>query len=74
MAKQIEYPNAEITIIWQPSLCRHSGICVQMLPQVYYPAERPWIKPFNAATEQLINQINNCPSGALSYKFNPEKK
>lgn len=65
-----EYSNGELTVIWQPHLCIHSGICVRMLPQVYNPSERPWVKPQNATTEELINQISECPSGALSYKMN----
>jgi len=63
-----EYSNGEITIVWQPKKCIHSGICVKTLPKVYNPQERPWIKPENATTEELINQVAQCPSGALSIK------
>jgi len=63
-----EYSNKEITIVWQPKKCIHSGVCVKTLPEVYNPEERPWIKPENATTEELINQVSNCPSGALSIK------
>jgi uncharacterized Fe-S cluster protein YjdI len=73
MEKKIEYSNGDITIIWQPGLCQHSGICVRMLPDVYQPNNRPWVKPENAATDQLIYQINHCPSGALSFRFNHQK-
>ena len=67
-----EYTNGELTVVWQPKLCTHSGICVKTLPQVYNPKERPWCKPENAATEKLKNQIENCPSGALSYEMNKQ--
>ncbi|EGJ99974.1 MAG: (4Fe-4S)-binding protein [Prevotella sp.] len=70
MEKKIEYTNGELTIVWQPELCQHAGVCVKMLPEVYNPKDRPWVKPGNATTEQLIAQINKCPSGALSYKLN----
>lgn len=63
-----EYSNGEITIVWQPKLCIHSGVCVKTLPQVYNPQERPWIKPENATTRELLNQVAKCPSGALSIK------
>ena len=65
-----EYSNGEITIIWQPEKCMHSGICVKTLPAVYHPKEKPWIKPENASTQELIEQIKKCPSGALSFKYN----
>lgn len=63
-----EYSNGEITIVWQPSLCIHSGVCVKTLPNVYHPKEKPWITIENATTEALINQVALCPSGALSIK------
>lgn len=68
-----EYTNGEMTIIWQPDICIHSGICVQTLPQVYKPKERPWIQIENATTDELIAQIKKCPSGALSYRLNKEE-
>ncbi|MDR1504777.1 MAG: (4Fe-4S)-binding protein [Prevotella sp.] len=70
MEKKIEYTNGELVIIWQPQFCQHAGVCVRMLPEVYNPKDRPWVKPENATTEQLIAQINKCPSGALSYHLN----
>ena len=63
-----EYSNGEITIVWQPKKCIHSGVCVKTLPKVYNPQERPWIKPENATTQELIDQVGKCPSGALSIK------
>ena len=67
-----EYSNGELTIIWQPEICVHAGVCFQTLPAVYRPSERPWIRIENATTEELIDQINHCPTGALSYRL--EKK
>lgn len=63
-----EYPNGEISVIWKPELCQHAGVCVKLLPKVYNPKEKPWIKVENATTEALKNQISKCPSGALSYR------
>ena len=63
-----EYTNGEITIIWKPEKCIHSGICVKTLPGVYNPKDKPWIKPENAQTQELISQVAKCPSGALSIK------
>ena len=70
MGKKIEYTNGELTIIWQPELCQHAGICVKTLPGVYKPKERPWIQIENATTAELIAQIKQCPSGALTYRMN----
>lgn len=73
MSKKIEYTNGELTIVWQPELCEHAGICVRTLPAVYNPKERPWVKIENATTSELIAQIDKCPSKALSYRLENKK-
>ncbi len=69
-----EYSNGEMTIVWKPDLCTHSAKCARGLPQVFQPRDKPWIKQHAATTEQIVNQIKNCPSGALSYYLNPKDK
>ncbi|MFC3196516.1 (4Fe-4S)-binding protein [Parapedobacter deserti] len=63
-----EYEKGETIIVWNPKLCIHSGICVRTLPAVYNPKARPWINTANATTEELIDQVGKCPSGALRIK------
>ena len=67
---QKEYKTDELTVIWRPELCQHAGECVRRLPKVYDVKARPWCKPENASTEELIAQIDACPSKALTYKLN----
>lgn len=71
-AKKIEYSNGEITVVWQPGLCAHSGNCVKNLPAVYKPKVRPWVQIENAKTGDIIKQMSTCPSGALSYYMSDE--
>lgn len=66
--KNHEYTNGEITILWQPHLCIHAGVCVKTLPKVYHPKDKPWITIENATSEELINQVQLCPSKALTIK------
>jgi uncharacterized Fe-S cluster protein YjdI len=68
------YSNGEVTIEWKNSLCTHSANCVKGLPQVFKPRESPWVTPENASTEVIIEQVKKCPSGALSYFMNSDKK
>ncbi len=67
-----EYSNGEITICWQPDVCIHSGNCVKNLAAVFKPQERPWIKPENASSEEIMSAVDKCPSGALFYRKNEE--
>ncbi len=65
-----EYKTDDLTIVWQPKLCQHAGICVKMLPKVYHPKDAPWCRPEMSTTEKLIEQIDCCPSKALTYRLN----
>lgn len=64
-----EYSNGEVTITWESNKCTHSGKCVRGLPKVFQPKEKPWIKIEAASTEELVEQVKKCPSGALVYYF-----
>ncbi|WP_420319944.1 (4Fe-4S)-binding protein [Flagellimonas sp.] len=68
-----EYTNGELTIVWKPKKCIHAAECVKALPKVYDPNRKPWIIAEGADTQALKNQINKCPSGALSYYMNGEE-
>ena len=68
------YTNGEVTIVWKNSLCTHSANCVKGLPDVFKPRESPWVNPENSTTEKIIEQVKKCPSGALSYFMNEDKK
>ena len=67
-----EYSNGDLTVIWKPKTCIHAAECVKRLPKVYRPDEKPWIQVEHATTAELKQQIDACPSGALSYRMNNE--
>lgn len=69
-----KYQNGDLTVVWKPKLCIHAATCVKMLPEVYNPEEKPWIKAENASVEALKSQISKCPSGALSYEMKDVKE
>ena len=62
-----KYSNKKVTVVWQSKICTHSAICVKGLSQVFNPRVRPWIKIDGAGTEQIIEQVKKCESGALSF-------
>ncbi len=63
-----EYSNKELIVYWDPDKCIHSRKCVNGLPQVFDRNKRPWINMQGASSEEIMNVIDRCPSGALSYK------
>ena len=64
------YIKGEITVVWQPDLCIHSTKCFKGLPGVFNPQRRPWVNMEAASTEEIRQQVERCPSGALSYFMN----
>lgn len=69
----IEYSNGELTIVWQPEVCIHAGICAEIFSEPCHPQEEVLGDPENTTTERLISRISKCPSGALTYKMNNVK-
>ncbi|MCB1327404.1 MAG: (4Fe-4S)-binding protein [Spirochaetales bacterium] len=62
------YHRGELTILWNASLCQHSGHCVGNLPEVFKPKERPWIQTDHATADEIARVVRGCPSGALSIE------
>lgn len=62
------YATSEISVIWKPSLCTKCHACVEGLPQVFKPDDRPWVKIDAATADEIASQVKACPSGALSLE------
>ena len=69
-----EYTNGEITVVWKPNTCIHSEKCWRGLVSVFNPKSKPWINIEGASTEEVIAQVDKCPSGALSWYRNEDGK
>ena len=67
-----KYSNGEVTVVWQPDVCIHSKLCWTELVEVFDPRKRPWIDMTGAETARIIEQVERCPSGALSFFRNDE--
>ncbi len=63
-----KYSNNEITVFWKPDVCIHSTNCWKASLKIFNPKRKPWIDMNAGTTEEIIKIVNNCPSGALSYK------
>jgi len=64
----LRYRNDEVTVLWRPALCIHSGICASGLPQVFNPRLRPWVAIDGATAAEIVAQVARCPSGALAIE------
>lgn len=64
------YEGDSITILDNRAVCSHAGFCTTGLSAVWRMKQEPWIDPDAADREAIIDTINQCPSGALSYQIN----
>ncbi|MBS1512317.1 MAG: (4Fe-4S)-binding protein [Bacteroidetes bacterium] len=70
--KKIKYSNDDITVVWKPELCKHSGRCVTQLPKVFDLKAHPWVNINGADKQAIIDQVAKCPTGALSVQVKNE--
>ena len=65
------YVTDDITVTFDPEVCIHSGVCLQVLPAVFDVRRRRWVRPELASAEAVAAAIRQCPSGALQYRVPP---
>jgi len=67
--KRDQYAGKKITIHDNRGVCAHIGHCTDGLNSVFKLNQEPWIDPDGATMEEIIETIEKCPSGALSYSI-----
>ena len=60
------YSKEDVTVVWKPNLCTHSGMCIRGLPSVFNRNARPWVNMDGSEAQEIAMQVRKCPSGALS--------
>jgi uncharacterized Fe-S cluster protein YjdI len=63
-----QYSGEQIEVSYDILRCTHARECVEKLPEVFDPDERPWIDPDNADVDDLAGVIMQCPTGALQFE------
>jgi uncharacterized Fe-S cluster protein YjdI len=74
MPKRLQvYEAPGITVTFDPNICRHTGVCVRGLPDVFDVARHRWVRPELASVEEVAAQVSRCPSGALQYRLTSDR-
>ncbi|KAA3610034.1 MAG: hypothetical protein D8M58_07655 [Calditrichaeota bacterium] len=71
--KRDNYKGKKITIHDNRGICAHAGRCTDGLAAVFHLNEEPWIHPDSASVNEIIETIQKCPSGALSYSIDEKE-
>jgi CDGSH-type Zn-finger protein/uncharacterized Fe-S cluster protein YjdI len=61
------YPGAEIDVEWDGRLCIHVGECGRADGDLFVGGRKPWCQPDLASTQDVVEVVERCPTGALSY-------
>ena len=73
MSKHLQlYETDEIAVTFDPTVCKHTGVCLRGLPAVFDVKRQRWIRPELATADEIAAQVGRCPSGALQYKMKRE--
>ena len=67
------YAGRRITILDNRAICAHAGFCTEGLKEVFREEGDPWIDPDGATVARIVETIERCPSGALSYAIDGEE-
>ncbi|MBI1332878.1 MAG: (4Fe-4S)-binding protein [Armatimonadetes bacterium] len=62
-----DYESDDLTVHWRSAKCVHCGNCVRGLSTVFDLQRHPWIDMEGATSDEIVAQIEKCPSGALSF-------
>ena len=69
MEKRLQvYEAPGVTVTFDPNICQHTGICLEGLPAVFDVTRKRWVRPELASPEEVVAQVERCPSGALQIQ------
>jgi putative methionine-R-sulfoxide reductase with GAF domain/uncharacterized Fe-S cluster protein YjdI len=71
MTKRLHvYDSPDITVSFDPNLCKHTGVCLRTLPAVFDVRRARWVQPGAADPAAVASAVQKCPSGALQFYRN----
>jgi uncharacterized Fe-S cluster protein YjdI/CDGSH-type Zn-finger protein len=62
------YENDSIRVLWDSSLCIHTGFCIKAGSGVFDSGRRPWVRLDLASPDVIAQAVQACPTGALRYE------
>ena len=68
--RRVTYRGEGITVYDDRAICSRAAKC--RLGSVFRPGTSPWVNPDEAPPEDVARVVLSCPSGALSYSFEPD--
>ncbi len=69
MSEQEKYTfsGEKIDVQWDGRLCIHIGECGQSAGELFVGGRQPWCQPDLTSAEDVVDVVERCPSGSLTY-------
>ena len=68
------YAGEGVTVHDDRSVCAHAGLCTDNLSAVFRLGEEPWIDAAAAPADEVVAQVQRCPSGALTVSVGDDAR
>lgn len=71
MSKKQEfvYSGNKVDVKWDEQLCIHIAECGRAKGELFINGRKPWCQPDLVETDETIDVVERCPSGALIYNI-----
>ncbi len=64
----VTYPGTEADVRWDGKLCIHIGECGRAEGELFVGGRKPWCQPDLVPIGNVLDVVERCPSGALTYE------
>ena len=65
--KKFTFEGKDIDVEWDQGLCIHVGECVHAKGDLFDLDRQPWCDPDVTGSDYVVDVVERCPSGALTY-------
>lgn len=62
------FPGKEADVTWDGRLCIHIGECGRSDGELFVGGRKPWCQPDLTGVDDVVDVVERCPTGALSYE------
>jgi len=65
--KIYKYEGEKVDVFWDQRLCIHIGECGRAQGELFVGGRDPWCRPDVTSVDEVVEIVDRCPSGALTY-------
>lgn len=65
--EQVKFSNQKLDVTWNGRLCIHIAECGRAEGGLFVGGRKPWCQPDLATIDEVMDLVQRCPSGALSF-------